>query len=61
MVMVLAPARSRARVVPIRGDEDGSGLELSESDEFDIDALDDATLEAAEDAPSDADEEQVEA
>jgi translation initiation factor IF-3 len=69
MVMVLAPSKSRARVVPIRDTDEGDGLDLDSYDGSDLGtddvadegAPEDDVLEVSEAPVSDAEEEQVEA
>jgi translation initiation factor IF-3 len=61
MVMVLAPSKSRARVVPIRDTEDDTGPDLAEFDGSEVDEFEEGTLDVSEESIPDADEEQVEA
>jgi translation initiation factor IF-3 len=57
MVMVLAPSRSRARVVPLREDGDGTGPDLMEHDAED--ALEDGSAPEADGPAPVVDEEQA--
>jgi hypothetical protein len=61
MVMVLAPSKSRARVVPIRDTDEGDGLDLDSYDGSDAGTTDEDVLEVSEAPASDAVEEHVEA
>jgi translation initiation factor IF-3 len=61
MVMVLAPSKSRARVVPVRDTDDGAGSGLDSYDGPDAGTTDEDVLEVSEAPASDAVEEHVEA